>query len=244
VAFVRQLVQGTRVDLVIDTGDLTDFGLPLEAEITKGIAEIKVPYVFVAGNHDSPAIVAPVRKNQNAVILEGKPVLVDGLSIIGSPDPSSLRLSGNNVTTSLAALSAAAAKLAAEYLAAVPTPDIVCVHDPLQSALLVGKARLILCGHEHRNYVEEKNGTVICNAGTTGAAGGRYFDHENGVPMTAAILCFSRTPKPRLLFIDQIVLQGSLGEYSISRRTFGTASPENQSGTDTSIPAPPTSPVR
>ncbi len=225
VAFVRQLVQGTRVDLVIDTGDLTDFGLPLEAEITKGISSIRVPYLFVAGNHDSPAIVQAVRKNPNAVILNGEPVQEDGLSIIGSPDPSSERLKGNDVTTSPAALHAAALKLAAAYQAAVPPPDIVCVHDPLQSDLLIGKARLILCGHEHRIYVKENEGTVICNAGTTGAAGGRYFDHENGVPMTAAILCLSRTPKPRLLFIDQIVLQGSLGEYSITRRTFRSDSP-------------------
>jgi hypothetical protein len=89
---------------------------------------------------------------------------------------------------------------------------------------LIGKARLILCGHEHRNYVQVNNGTVICNAGTTGAAGARYFDRENGVPMSAAILCFSKTPRPRLIFIDQIVLQGSLGEYSITRRTFNDTS--------------------
>jgi predicted phosphodiesterase len=224
VAFVRELVQGTKVDLVIDTGDLTDFGLPLETEITKEIAQINVPYVFVAGNHDSQAIVQAVKKNKNAIVLDGKSVLVAGLNILGAPDPSSERVSGSEVTTSPAALSLAANNLAAAYLASTPPPDLVCVHDPLQSVPLIGKAPLILCGHEHRIYVDVKDGTVICNAGTTGAAGGRYFDHKNGVAMTAAILCFSRTPRPRLLFIDQIVLQGSLGEYSINRRTFSGAS--------------------
>jgi len=245
VAFVRQLVQGTRVDLVIDTGDLTDFGLPLEAEITKQIAAIKVPYIFVAGNHDSPAIISAVGNNRNAVVLNGKPVVIDGLTIIGSPDPSSARISGNDVTTSPAAISSAAAKLAAAYESAVTVPDIVCVHDPLQAVPLIGIARLILCGHEHRSYVEVNNGTVICNAGTTGAAGGRYFDHENGVPMTAAILCLSRTPKPRLLFIDRIVLEGSLGEYSISRRTFNTVSPGQSDAPAAGGPAlTPSAPLR
>ena len=99
-------------------------------------------------------------------------------------------------------------------------PDIVCVHNPPQADPLRGKVPLILCGHLHRAYIETQGVTVICNAGTTGGAGLRYFDRSEGVPLSAAVLTFALTPHPRLLFIDTIVLNGSLSEYSLTRRTF------------------------
>ncbi len=235
VAFVQQLVQGTHVDLVVNTGDLTDFGLPLETEITRGLAGIKAPYVFVAGNHDSPAIISAARTAPNTTVLDGKVVDVAGIRLLGTPDPSAVRGGANNVNSTPQELSAASAHLANLLTSASPTdtPDIICVHDPLQAQGVIGKAPVVLCGHEHRNYIDVKSGTVICNAGTTGAAGARYFDLPNGIPMSAAILCFSKTPKPRLLYIDQVVLQGSLREYSISRQTFG----------NTKAPSPITSPT-
>jgi len=64
---VRELAEKTKVNLVIDTGDLSDLGLPIENELSKGIAELKVPYLFVAGNHDSQATVAAIRQNLNAL---------------------------------------------------------------------------------------------------------------------------------------------------------------------------------
>lgn len=220
VAFVRELIQGTQVDLVIDTGDLTDFGFPLEAELSKGIAQIKTPYVFVAGNHDSPAILEAVRANPNAVVLEGKPMRAAGLNLLGSPDPSAARAGANNVDTSPEALQAAGEALAVAFQTASPPVDILCVHNPRQAEPLIGKVRLILCGHVHRNYIEVKQGTILCNAGTTGAAGARYLDRAQGVPLSASLLCFSRPPNPRLLYIDRIVLDGALNQYSISRETF------------------------
>ncbi len=220
VAFVRELVHTTRVDMVIDTGDLTDFGSPLEAELSKGMAQIRVPYIFLAGNHDSPAVLAAVRKYATAIIMEGNPIVVKGLSILGSSDPSSKKGGANSVDTPPAALLEAGNALKYAYQKASSPPDIVCVHDPRQGEPLIGSAKLILCGHEHRSYMEIKNGTIICNAGTTGAAGGRYFDKVAGVPLSASILRFSRPPHAHLLFIDRIILDGELNQYSISRETF------------------------
>lgn len=220
VEFVRELVRGSKVDLVIDTGDLTDFGSPLEAELSKEVAAIPKPYVFVAGNHDSPEIIRAVQRNHNAIILNGVPVDAAGLTILGSPDPSSAKGGANNVDTSPEALKTAGEGLANAFMRAPKPPDIVCVHDPLQAAPLLGKAALVLCGHEHRAYIEERQGTFLCNAGTTGGAGLRYLDRSYGVPFSAEILCFSKAERPQLLYADQVVLDGSLGKYSISRRTF------------------------
>ena len=75
----------------------------------------------------------------------------------------------------------------------------------------------------HRIYIETHGPTTVCNAGTTGAAGVRYFENREGVPFSAAMLAFARHPRPQLLFIDQVVLDGSLGQYSIRRQTFGSS---------------------
>lgn len=221
VDFVRKLAENFQVHAVIDTGDLTDLGLEVETALSKGLARLDKPYLFVAGNHDSQATVKAVQaENPNAIILRDRPVTVAGLNVLGSPDPSSARAGQGSVDTSPESLQAAAERLAEEYRNARFTPDIVCVHNPRQAEPLIGQARLILCGHMHRAYVETRNGTVICNAGTTGAAGVRYFDRPAGVPFSAAIVTFARHPQPRLLFIDLVVLEGSLGQYSITRHTF------------------------
>lgn len=235
VDFVLALADKFAVKAVIDTGDLTDFGTPLETGLSQGLARLKVPYLFLAGNHDSQATVRAVRAHRNAVILQGKPVEVAGLSILGAPDPGSAREGAGSVDTSLEALSAAAEQLVVAFHQAEPRPDIVCVHNPRQAEALVGQAPLILCGHMHRAYVEERDGTVVCNAGTTGAAGARYFERKEGVAFSAAILTFALRPQPRLLYIDQVTLDGSLGQYSISRRSFNRA--------DAQAPAAPSGPA-
>ena len=220
VDFVRNLADNFHVQAVIDTGDLSDFGLPVEARLSQGLARLPMPYVFVAGNHDSRAIVAALAAHPRTVILSGQVVDVAGLRVLGSPDPSSLRPGKGSVDTPDAALDAAGAALAASV--GTDPPDIVCVHNPRQADAVLGRVPLVLCGHLHRAYVETHGATVVCNAGTTGGAGLRYFDRREGVPFSAALLTFTRPPHPRLLSIDTIILDGSLSQYSLSRRTFGT----------------------
>ena len=223
IGFVEELATRFQVNAVIDTGDLTDYGTPVEAPLSQGLGRLTVPHVFVAGNHDSQATVRDVAATRSGIILDGQPVQVAGLTVIGAPDPSSARAGLGSVDTPPAALTAAAARLA-DAVARMPTPpDIVCVHNPAQANPLRGKVPLILCGHLHRASIDVQGVTVICNAGTTGGAGLRYFDRSEGVPLSAAVLTFALTPKPRLLFIDMIVLNGSLSEYSLTRRTFRDA---------------------
>lgn len=223
VTFVRELASRTAVDAVVDTGDLTDFGSPVETSLAQSLARLPMPYLFVAGNHDSQATVQAVAANRRAVILNGKPVRVAGLTFLGAPDPSSARTGPGSVDTPPAALKAASDMLRAELDQADKDGhvDVVCVHDPKQAEGVIGEAPVVLCGHEHRAYVDTRGPTIVCNAGTTGAAGARYFDARQGVPLSAAILTFSSEPSHHLLYIDQVSLEGSLGQYSITRRTFG-----------------------
>jgi predicted phosphodiesterase len=226
VSFVRDLAEKIGVDAVIDTGDLTDFGTPPETALSRELRGLAVPYVFVAGNHDSQATMRAVGANPGAIVLsdaDAAPVTVAGLRVLGAPDPSAARPAAGDVNTPEADLESAGEALLAQYVRADPPPDIVCVHNPRQAEPLIGVARLILCGHMHRAEVREERGTIICNAGTTGAAGARYFERPEGVPFSAAILHFARAPRPHLLFIDQVVLDGALNRYSITRRTFNNA---------------------
>ena len=220
-SFVQELATDFHANAVIDTGDLTDFGLPVEATLSKGLARLPMPYLFVAGNHDSQATVHAVRAHPNATVLDGQRVSLDGLTVLGLPDPSSARPGQGSVDTSDAALTAAATQLLGDVKQAPDPPDIVCVHNPREAADVIGQVPLVLCGHLHRAYVETQGTTVVCNAGTTGGAGLRYFDRSEGVPLSAALLTFSRAPRPRLVSIDMIVLDGSLSQYSITRHTFG-----------------------
>lgn len=220
IGFVRELADRFGVNAVVDTGDLTDYGTPVEIGLSQALGRLAVPHVFVAGNHDSQATVRGVAASRNGIILNGQPVEVAGLTVIGAPDPSSARAGLGSVDTPPAALAAAAGQLA-DTVGKMPSPpDIVCVHNPAQADPLRGRVPLILCGHLHRAFIDTQGVTVICNAGTTGGAGLRYFDHSEGVPLSAAVLTFALTPKPRLLFIDTIILNGSLSEYSLTRRTF------------------------
>ncbi len=220
VGFVQQLARRFDVDAVIDTGDLTDFGSPVEGRLSSGLAQIPVPTLFVAGNHDSQATVRAERAAPHTTVLDGQVVTLDGLRILGEPDPSSARPGVGSVDTSDAALAAAEARLAADVQGLEPPADIVCVHNPRQAAGVIGRVPLVLCGHTHTASVETQGVTVVCNGGTTGGAGTRYFDRPGGVPLTAAILTFTRAARPRLLTIDQVSLDGSLGEFSITRRAF------------------------
>ena len=52
-------------DLIIDTGDLTDWGTPLEAEIITRIEELAIPYLFAAGNHEAPDVLARLGQTSN-----------------------------------------------------------------------------------------------------------------------------------------------------------------------------------
>lgn len=226
VDFVRELSERFGVAAVVDTGDLSDFGTTLESPLSRGLARLRVPYVFIPGNHDSQATLRAIRANPNALILDdpnGSFVTVAGLRLLGLPDPSSARTDVGSVNTSPEELRAAGERLRAAFDR--EKPDIVCVHNPRMAEPLLPIAPLILCGHMHRTAIEVTDGRIVCNAGTTGGAGLRYFDRKEGVDFSAAVLTFTRPPHPRLLFIDLVVLDASLSRYSISRRTFGSGAP-------------------
>ena len=82
-----RLVHQFGVDVVVDTGDITSWGTEVESALLARIRDVRVPYVFVRGNHDSKRTQAAVAANPNAVVLDGRVAEVGGLVIAGLGDP-------------------------------------------------------------------------------------------------------------------------------------------------------------
>jgi predicted MPP superfamily phosphohydrolase len=82
-----RLVRQFGVDVVVDTGDITTWGTEVESATLARIRDVRVPYVFVRGNHDSARTQQAVAANPNAVVLDGRAAEVGGLVFAGLGDP-------------------------------------------------------------------------------------------------------------------------------------------------------------
>ncbi len=166
---IKKVVRDFHIDLVIDTGDITDFGTPVETSLIDGISKLPVPYVFVPGNHESPKTVAFMRGVKNVTVLDGKEVDIKGITVIGFADPASA-----NPRPALIDDKAKAALRAQIIGTLKPLPAgplILAVHNPKAVNGLLGRVPIILVGHTHKADLIERDGFIENNAGTTGAAG-------------------------------------------------------------------------
>ena len=206
---IRQVTKQFKVQLVIDTGDLTDHGSPAEEKFASDISKIKVPYVFVRGNHDSADTEASVRKQKNAVVLNNQVKDVGGLKIFGIGDPrftpdKSTRGDDVDAREMLAIGQGAAAQMVASHA----TPDVVLVHDPAEGQAFDGSTPLVLSGHQHQRSTRlMAGGTRLFVQGSTGGAGLRGLEHEQPTPFEMSVLYFNRTSH-RLQGWDDIRLGG------------------------------------
>ena len=154
---MRSIIREEQIDVVIDTGDIVNFGSPAELRasgLRAGITSLRVPYLFVRGNHDARSefdydLVDAIAAIPNAHVLQPTPdsyteIGLGGLRIAGFNDPRWFGDSGSR--------SAEAQQPAREqFLAAFenrPAPDIVVSHEPWAVADLpdVGVA---VNGHMH-----------------------------------------------------------------------------------------------
>lgn len=219
--FIAELVANFKIQLIIDTGDLTDYGTPLEAELIQRIAQLKTPYLFVPGNHDSPMILKRLKKNKTVRILgEGHLKLKKiNLTVAGLADPAS-----DNYSSDLSPreeLERARDTLSENVIKLDFVPDIVAVHNRILAEQLIGKVPLILYGHDHKYNLSIEENSVLDNAGTTGAAGIRGLTGD-GVPYSATILYWKKDPSGRLKLnaADSIKINGTEGHLTIDRHTF------------------------
>ena len=84
---IATVVKQYDIDVVIDTGDINDWGSQLESSFVDPIGSLGVPYVYIRGNHDSALTAAAVAAQPNAIVLENQTTTVAGLTIAGIGDP-------------------------------------------------------------------------------------------------------------------------------------------------------------
>src|SRR5690606_8552999 len=150
---IRTVVDQFSIDLVIDTGDITDWGSEPESTFVNAIGALKVPYVFIRGNHDSARTAATVASQRNAIVLDNSITTVAGLTIAGigdprfTPDKNTAPASPGLSKTVAEQVVGAGERLAQTIRDADKPVDIALVHDPASAGPLSGLTPLVLAGH-------------------------------------------------------------------------------------------------
>jgi predicted phosphodiesterase len=217
---IRSVVTQFQVDVVIDTGDLTDFGSAAESRYIAQIPSVGAPYVYVRGNHDSSATQAAVAALPNATVLDG-PELVEvaGLRFLGLGDPRFTpdKSTRDDPEADETALLGVGRTLARSVRTAADPPHVVAVHDPISARPLLGVAPLVLAGHVHRREDVEQDGTLLVVQGSTGGAGLRALEGEEPTPITLTVL-YLESETGQLQAYDDITLGGlGINDARISR---------------------------
>lgn len=212
---IKQIVDDFDVDFIIDTGDLTDFGTPVETNLAEKAGALGVPYVFVPGNHESPPVLETLRQYPSVRVVDDQIVRVMGLRILGLTEPASTDFSA--VSTSDSRLAALSRQAARRFMPSSRKPDILAVHSVKQGEAFIGRVPVTLSGHTHRPSLEVLQNTVLLDVGTSGAAGLRTFQVEDGLPYTFNLLHFDRGSRD-LLAVDSLTLSGLSREFVLERR--------------------------
>jgi Icc-related predicted phosphoesterase/uncharacterized membrane protein YeaQ/YmgE (transglycosylase-associated protein family) len=217
-ALVQELVSRFDVDAVLDAGDLTDLGSPLELALMEDIKRIPVPYVFAPGNHDSPEVMEFVAAQPRAHVLEGRTITVAGLTVLGSPHPSAYRAAPKTDTPEQeeAELRTQADALAKALRSAERPVDILMVHDPRVARRFAGRVPLVVCGHTHRPAVEGDGSSLLLNPGTTGAAGIRGLQSAREIPYSAMVVHLDAARRP--VALDIIAYGPREGNFRVEHR--------------------------
>lgn len=216
IELTRSIVNNFNVQLLVNAGDLTDYGSRLEVNLTEQLKYFSVPQVFEPGNHDTPEVIEFMHKLSNSTVLDGNVIEAEGFHILGVPDPlsTSTQVISSNRDDSDTELKQQYMEVL-DSLASQPKPDIIVIHNPKYSEKLAGLAPVIISGHLHTSSIRERNHSVLLNPGSTGASGLRGVYSETKVPYSAMILYMQPGKYP--IAVDMISYHPGNGKFSIER---------------------------
>lgn len=177
-AVVGEAARLAAAQAVLDAGDTVIAGTSVEEFCVNALAEAidpEVPLVVADGNHDSEETAAQERR-AGAIVLEGEPVVVAGVRILGDAEPTlttvteGTRLKGDETRTEMARRLAARA---CEAVDAGEQVDILMVHNPRAGVapMASGCLPLQLSGHMHRQIGPTPQGLgLLYGSASTGGA--------------------------------------------------------------------------
>ncbi|MEV1287223.1 metallophosphoesterase [Micromonospora sp. NPDC049679] len=244
---IRTVVEQFNIDAVIDTGDITDWGSEPEGSFVSAIGALKVPYIFIRGNHDSARTAATVAGQRNAIVLDNSMTTVAGLTIAGIGDPrftpdKETSPAGSGLSKSAAEQVMGTGERLANTIRASGQPvDIALVHDPESAGALSGVCPLVLAGHVHKREVRTLKQvpgappTRLLVEGSTGGAGLRGLEGEAPTPLSMSVLYFSK--ERTLQAYDDIQVGGTgQSQVTLERHVINDKNPVSPSGTPTPSP--------
>lgn len=214
--FVGRLARSFDVDAVLDTGDLTSFGFPIESRVAELVTDVPVPYLYVPGNHDSAANRAAIAGFPNVTLLDHREATVGRVRIYGVGDPTFTATNETSTAEAAADKEATATVVATEVRSLAP--DVLAVHDAVQAGRSPGQVPLVLSGHVHRRQQVERGGTLFLTVGSTGAGGIGTFTVDTSAAYEAEVLHFRGH---RLVAVDYVTLRGISGDLTIDREVIG-----------------------
>ncbi len=215
---IGQVVTQFDIDGVLDTGDIVDWGSPAENQSFAWIGDLAVPYVYIRGNHDSVGTADAVAAQPNAVVLDDTAVTIDGIDIVGTPDP---RFTPDKQATGSTTTLEETGQDLVDYIGTLQDrPTIALVHDPKVATPLDGVVDLVLAGHTHDREVSVLDGgTRLMVQGSTGGAGLRGLQGDDPTPLACTVL-YLDPGTGELTAYDEITL-GGLGQSEVTiQRTY------------------------
>lgn len=210
---VVRLAGDLKVDAVLDTGDVTTFGVPVEARFGSLLEASPVPYLLVPGNHDSTENRRQLAQLRGIRVLDGDVVTVGGVRILGIADPT---FTASNAVSTQEANDIKASRtdeVRGQVLAG--RPDVLAVHDPAQAADALGVVPVVVAGHIHQRTQRQQDGTWVFTVGSTGATGLGAFTVETQLPYDAEVLRFR---DGHLVAVDHISVSGINGAFTLERQ--------------------------
>lgn len=185
-ALMRTIIEQEDIDLVVDTGDLVNFGTVAEGNASgmfAGIASLPVPYLFTKGNHDATsatdtAVLDRLARIPNVVLLQPKPdtyteVDAGGIRIAGFNDP---RWFGDDGKRSRDKQQPAKQAFEAAFTEQ-PRLDLLVSHEPW-AVQGVASADVAVNGHMHTPDLEGNR--IQAGTFTGGGPLTHFVGEENG----------------------------------------------------------------
>lgn len=198
----------------LDTGEISSLAGPLDRLLVEGIEDLEIPYIFVAGNHDSPRLIAAVAGAGNATVLDRETTNVAGIEILGWGDPTY-----STTPTPESVKAEERLEFTDDVAADVETeqPDILAVHDAALAGESAGLVPLVISGHFHRRVMTDNEGTLSLAVGSTGATGIKSLTVEADLLYEAEVLYFDAD---RLVAVDYVTLKGLGEDFTLERNSF------------------------
>ena len=211
----RNLAETFAVDAVIDTGDLTSFGIVGESRIAGLIESFDTPYYLVPGNHDSEENRAALARYANLTVLDGDVVDIAGVRILGVADPGYTTEGGISREAAVGLRNEHADEVA--DLVRRRRPDVLAVAGLSLADDSLGDVPLVISGDIHERSESEAEGTRLLTVGSTGATGLGSFTVEEDRPYEAEIL---HLVDGRLVSLDYVTVKGQGGAFTVDRVVY------------------------